>query len=595
MAFARFTLVIVIASSLLVSAVTAITASEQLRRTSEEVIISQQEKLDLISSRMQLRLDHAKRILEITSSQPEARHSEFSNLISHDLKGIPQDADLAKRKLASDIVNGYPDFEYVFFAMPNGDIYLLEPYAEQIKLTGLNFAFRDWYKGAIETRDTYVSEVYVSAATGHNVAAISVPVYSPDSNLVGFWVGALDLHVVEENLINISLGINEYVALIDHKGNIIADTIGGQPEDIPIGVYLDSTSGALKGEKGTSTGQIDDKRIFFAFSPSIVGSHVWAVISAQPFDDAFYLVNTLTIQSFIATVLVMAISSVSGYILYRSSRFNMMLAKSLETANRALHQQTRRLSDADKEKEEFSAMVTHELRTPLVPVIGYSELLLDGTIGQLTEKQRETIQIINTSATSLLRLISDLLDARKLEMGKMKFEKRSSDARALVYQCVAALKPLAKFKGITITTNAQGLNENILVTCDSKRIRQVLDNLVNNAIKFSPSDTGKIELTVQVEDRRGTVVFAVRDNGAGIPKDKQEKIFQKFYQADTSMTRNAGGTGLGLAISKAIVEAHDGRIWFESEPGAGTTFFFSIPPTMTESSPDNLKSGASVS
>lgn len=258
---------------------------------------------------------------------------------------------------------------------------------------------------------------------------------------------------------------------------------------------------------------------------------------------------------------------------------------SLQSLNKVLEEQKEQLHEADAIKEEFSAMVTHELRTPLVPVIGYTELLLDGTLGSLTEKQRETVKVINTSASSLLQLISDLLDARKLELGKMKLEKREASAKELVEHCVNAFKPLAQAKGIHLTTKVEQeqFNDRLMIISDAKRMRQVLDNLVNNAIKFSPANVGKIEVSVKKEDIRGGMLFAVKDNGTGIPKNKQHNIFQKFYQADTSTTRNAGGTGLGLAISKGIIEAHDGRIWFESEPGVGSTFFFSIPASLNSS------------
>jgi signal transduction histidine kinase len=240
------------------------------------------------------------------------------------------------------------------------------------------------------------------------------------------------------------------------------------------------------------------------------------------------------------------------------------------------------LHEADIVKEEFSAMVTHELKTPLVPIIGYSELLLDGTLGSLTEKQTETVRVISTSASSLMRLISDLLDARKLELGKMKIEKREVSAKEIVEHCVTGFKPLAQARGINLTAKVEQEqpNDRLMLTCDGKRIRQVLDNLVNNAIKFSPANVGKIEVSVKKEEVRGNMLFSVKDNGTGIPKEKQRNIFQKFYQADTSMTRNAGGTGLGLAISKGIIEAHDGTIWFESEPGVGTTFYFLIPRSL---------------
>lgn len=243
-------------------------------------------------------------------------------------------------------------------------------------------------------------------------------------------------------------------------------------------------------------------------------------------------------------------------------------------------EQDKKLREADIEKEEFSAMITHELKTPLVPVIGYSELLLDGTLGQLNEKQKETIQVMHSSAVSLSRLISDLLDVRKLELGKMKFEIREVDPKELIEHCMNVLRTLAQSKRVTLISKDSKASDGLVLRCDSKRISQVLGNLVNNAIKFVAADTGKVEVSVTKNENTGEMIFAIKDNGVGIPKDRQKNIFKKFYQADTSMTRNAGGTGLGLAICKAIVEAHYGKIWFESEPGIGTTFYFSLPPSL---------------
>ena len=244
-------------------------------------------------------------------------------------------------------------------------------------------------------------------------------------------------------------------------------------------------------------------------------------------------------------------------------------------------EQDKKLREVDVEKEEFSAMITHELKTPLVPVIGYSELLLDGTLGALNEKQKETVQIMNSSAVALSRLISDLLDVRKLELGKMKFEMRHASPEELIENCIRVLQPLAQAKHVTLVSRMNPKeNAGLSVTCDAKRINQVLGNLVNNGIKFVSANTGKVEISVNKKENSGDIIFSIKDNGAGIPKDKQQNIFKKFYQADTSMTRNAGGTGLGLAICKAIIDAHNGKIWFESEPGVGTTFYFSLPPSL---------------
>jgi signal transduction histidine kinase len=286
-------------------------------------------------------------------------------------------------------------------------------------------------------------------------------------------------------------------------------------------------------------------------------------------------------------VLLVIISAVSGFFLYRSSRSNAKLAgelegkneelsstnMSLQVLNGLLERQKEKLAEVDKAKDEFSAMITHELKTPLVPIIGYSELLMDGSLGELTQKQREKIQIMHHSANSLLRLISDLLDARKLELGQMKFSIANNvSAETIVKECMNSVLPLAEARGVALEYRAQDAK----LKCDQKRIDQVLHNLLTNAIKFVSERTGRIEIYVE-KNQDGQIVFAVKDNGTGIPKEKQQHLFKKFYQADTSMSRNAGGTGLGLTISKGIVEAHGGKIWFESQEGAGSTFYFTLP------------------
>jgi signal transduction histidine kinase len=260
--------------------------------------------------------------------------------------------------------------------------------------------------------------------------------------------------------------------------------------------------------------------------------------------------------------------------------------KELAYSAKEISEQAKKLRELDIEKEEFSAMITHELKTPLVPVIGYSELLLDGTLGGLNEKQRETVQVMNSSAVSLSKLISDLLDVRKLELGKMQFQMRDCSSKELIEDCLKAFELIAQAKRVSLASKTKPeMIEILKLKCDPKRIRQVLDNLVNNAIKFAPAATGKIEVSIRTENEGALTIFAVKDNGVGIPSEKHINIFKKFYQADTSMTRNAGGTGLGLAICKAIVEAHGGRIWFESKAGVGSTFYFSIPAKLKSSTP----------
>jgi signal transduction histidine kinase len=224
-------------------------------------------------------------------------------------------------------------------------------------------------------------------------------------------------------------------------------------------------------------------------------------------------------------------------------------------------------------------MITHELKTPLVPIIGFTELMADGTLGELTPLQKGKVRIMHNSAVSLSNLITDLLDVRKLELNKMKFDLVDVPAKDFLENAVDAFRPLADSKKISLSYDTP--EGQLDVKCDPKRIQQVMNNLISNAIKFVPEKTGLIQVSARKAPSDGGVEFAVRDNGIGIPKEKQNEIFKKFYQVDTTLRRQSGGTGLGLAISKGIVEAHGGRMWFESTPGAGTTFYFSIPADQT--------------
>ena len=244
----------------------------------------------------------------------------------------------------------------------------------------------------------------------------------------------------------------------------------------------------------------------------------------------------------------------------------------LKSISEQLKNQAEKLREVDVAKEEFSSMITHELKTPLFPILGYCEMLQSRDFGELTDEQKEKIQIIYDSAQSLLQLVQDVLDVHKLELGKMQPHISDYDAKEMIDTVLNRFFPVAFERKINLFNITEA---GIRCRCDNERIIQVLNNLVNNALKFVPDNTGQIEVSAKYND--GSVMFAIKDNGSGIPNEKQENLFQKFYQVDSSISRNRGGTGLGLAICKGIMELHKGRIWVESETGIGTTLFFSIP------------------
>ena len=223
-------------------------------------------------------------------------------------------------------------------------------------------------------------------------------------------------------------------------------------------------------------------------------------------------------------------------------------------------------------KNEFVSVVSHELRTPLTAIRGSLGLIAAGKTGLLPEKTKGMVDIAVQSTDRLVRLINDILDIEKIESGKMAFQLRPIALVPVVEQALESTRAYGERLGVTFSLDVR--SGDVRVRGDVDRLTQVMANLLSNAAKFSPP---KSDVAVTVSRINGKVRVAVRDRGPGIPDEFQGRIFQKFSQADTSDTRQKGGTGLGLSISKAIVEKHGGTIYFETEKGAGTTFFFDLP------------------
>jgi signal transduction histidine kinase len=224
-------------------------------------------------------------------------------------------------------------------------------------------------------------------------------------------------------------------------------------------------------------------------------------------------------------------------------------------------------------KDEFSAMITHELNTPLVPIIGYCKMFKTSMLGRINQEQLEAIEIIEKNTKRLETLITDIMDARKLDLDQMKFKIDELSLDEFFSNLDSDYRKVLENKRCQFTTNPYA--KNLVIKTDKSRLRQVFDNLITNAIKFIPENKGKIETGCMKENNN--LVFYVKDNGIGILQEKQKELFQKFYQIDTSERRPIGGTGLGLAISKGLVEKLGGTISVKSDGKTGTTFYMKFP------------------
>lgn len=239
-------------------------------------------------------------------------------------------------------------------------------------------------------------------------------------------------------------------------------------------------------------------------------------------------------------------------------------------ATRELERQNQNLKQLDKAKDEFVALVSHELRTPLTSILGYLEIGFPER-GELPETQREAIDVIGRNADRLLRLVNDLLFIAQLDAGRLSIQPGTVDLAQLVTESVNGHRARAEAKSVALLTDTTQATK---VDGDTERLAQLVDNLIGNAIKFTPSGGA---VTVRLRHHLDDVVFEVRDTGIGIPLDEQEHLFERFFRATSATARNIPGTGLGLAIVRAIADAHSGTVEVSSEEGAGSTFRVTLP------------------
>ncbi len=290
--------------------------------------------------------------------------------------------------------------------------------------------------------------------------------------------------------------------------------------------------------------------------------------SGQVFNDED--IRTLRI---IANELSVALENAKAFL--EIKKFNVTLQERVDRATKNLQNANSQLKELDQAKDEFISMASHQLRTPLTTVKGYVSMLNDGDFGKLSKDQKKSIELALDGSNRMARLIDDLLNVSRMEAGKFYIDPAKVNLQQIVQQEIEQLTTLAKNKNVSLTGKIS--SDVPVMMLDENKTRQVIMNLIDNAIHYSepPKGGGKVQVLLSFNNQE--VHFSVVDNGIGVPKDQQSKLFTKMFRAENARDVRPDGTGLGLYLVKRVVEDQGGKIVFESKPGKGSVFGFKIP------------------
>ncbi len=426
------------------------------------------------------------------------------------------------------------------------------------------------------------------------------PVKDNNGQTVTIILGTASLADLQSIIASSTIGTTGYVYLVDGTGNVIAGGGNFASASGTLSVAnLDIVQKVITGESLlTDAAQMRYKNIFgenvvAAAMPISEYGQIWGLVAEWPTAEADAVINELLVRDLIALIIVLGIVLLVSVLLallivrpieqleegtarVAQGKFNegvnIKTHDELEDLGESFNTMVLGLKELEQLKDEFVFIAAHELRTPVAAMKGYLQLILEGTTGAISDGTRAFIEKVIASNQRLIQLVNDLLEVARSQAGRLTIQVVPIGLAAPISSSLDELKSLADEKSVAMTYQPPADLPQVLA--DTDRVKEVVVNLVGNAIKYM-GGAGSIEVSHEVID--GRVVTHIADTGLGISKEAQEKLFQKFYRVQTDKTKEITGTGLGLFIVKEIVEKMNGTIWATSEEGKGSVFSFSLP------------------
>jgi signal transduction histidine kinase len=412
---------------------------------------------------------------------------------------------------------------------------------------------------------------------------------------IGIVAADISLQPLTEQLDNIRLGNSAYIYLADNKGNIISGTVPKQTDSTFLqssGIHKNAINGMVfNGTNGlTITMNAVNDSVVLSSRP--MGYANWSIICEWPETDAFSIINLLFEKSILVMIFTVFTVLIISLLLSRqivkpierlniaaqeitngNLEYNVDIRSNNEFALLAdkFNEMVHVLKDNQKLKDEFVHLAAHELRSPVTAIRGYVSMLIDDGFGTMDEEARKIVKTVGVVNGRLIQLVDDLLAVARAEKGNASLEIKNIDIGQVIKDTLNELIPIAAKKGLKIIYYES--SEELFVLADLGKLKEVIVNLTNNAIKYSDKNKD-IMISHIVKD--GEVVTSIKDGGMGISPQNMEKLFNKFFRVKNIATLNIEGTGLGLYICRQIVEAMNGRIWVESQEDIGSTFSFSL-------------------